>query len=939
MLRKYARVFMVAAILTLAVRPGLTFARPGHAPAPTITITPTAAVPHGSIQVKGVGFDPSTNGKTVLVNIIVTNSTGTFPVGAVQTDASGAINAGESTLRLPFSLDATSANQLVASEDGKAGLAASQLLTGTPLTPALNNGQPLAAKLGDQITINGTGFAPLDVLSLSLGGQALGSGSGPSTTTADANGNVTFALAVPVNVQAGTSLLTLSGSALGIGQHDSASVPLTLSANAGTVAITPNPAAVGTAISVQAIGFQPGEPVTFTLRYFDRGINNFAITNSPTNADTQGSARTTMSIPIAADGNQPASVSARGINSGVITTSPLTLSSQARVTISPSSALPGSRITVLGSGFVSGENLFVTTRLFKAPIGTIAIPDATGHFSATATLLTSLQGGVSYPLSISGTGGDTAGTTFAVLSQLPPSLAINPSNAPAGSTVTASGQGFGGNESVAITIDGNPLSVTGSATSTDGTGAFTSTAVLPVGVPTGTYTVTATGATSGIVKSAPVVVTFQPSDNWYFAEGFTGQGPNVFFQEYLTLLNTTNNPAQCTIQYQFPDGHTSSVPVSVIAHGVLVRNVNNDVGPNQIVSASVKANIPITAERTILRTDAKKRVLDTDVSPGQSSPQSSWFFAEGYSGVTFQPYLTVLSPASSPISLTVTLFPTSGLPKAVSASLPPFGRFTLNLRTVLPGKSFSMSVVASQPIVAERVEYWGAGAGSAKFGAGVKPGVSSPGKVWYFGYSAVLGGDQSFLSVLNPTSQTANVKASVFDGTGNTSRSVTIAVPPGQRGTFLLHTLFGAANHSPLAIRLDSNVNITAEEAQYYGGSPNTGTHTGASIEGRQFTSTRWTFASGNTATYQESEYVLNPSATAAKIGATFYGVDGQVVSVTYAVPAQRVISIAANAVKGLHAEAHGSVWTTVGNANVVVVQVLRAKDGSSALADQGIPG
>jgi hypothetical protein len=250
-----------------------------------------------------------------------------------------------------------------------------------------------------------------------------------------------------------------------------------------------------------------------------------------------------------------------------------------------------------------------------------------------------------------------------------------------------------------------------------------------------------------------------------------------------------------------------------------------------------------------------------------------------------------------------------------------------------------MSVVASQPIVAERVEYWGAGAGSAKFGAGVKPGVSTPGTVWYFGYASVLGGDQAFLSVLNPTSQIAKVKASVFDGTGNTTRNAQITVPPGQRGTFLLHTLFGAANHSPVAVRIDSNVNVSAEEAQYYGGSPNIGSHSGANIEGRQFTASRWTFASGNTASYQESEYVLNPTVTPTKIGATFYGSDGQVVRVSYAVPANRVISISANAIKGLHAGAHGSVWAAAGSAKVVVVQVLRGKDGKSALADQGIPG
>ena len=148
------------------------------------------------------------------------------------------------------------------------------------------------------------------------------------------------------------------------------------------------------------------------------------------------------------------------------------------------------------------------------------------------------------------------------------------------------------------------------------------------------------------------------------------------------------------------------MPVSLKSHSVLTEDVNNDVGSNKIVSAVVKASQPIYAERTITRTNAQKQALDSDFSPGQPSPQSTWYFAEGYSGVTFQPYLTVLNPFSQPITMTVTLYPTVGSPVSVPAALVPFGRYTLNLRGVLPGKSFSTSLVASQPVVAERVEYW-----------------------------------------------------------------------------------------------------------------------------------------------------------------------------------------------------------------------------------------
>ncbi|MGH2343711.1 MAG: hypothetical protein ACRDG4_00685, partial [Chloroflexota bacterium] len=312
---------------------------------------------------------------------------------------------------------------------------------------------------------------------------------------------------------------------------------------------------------------------------------------------------------------------------------------------------------------------------------------------------------------------------------------------------------------------------------------------------------------------------------------------------------------------------------------------------------------------------------------------------EGYSGISFQPYLTVQNPADTPITMTATLAPAGGSASVVNATLPPFGRYTLNLRSALLGKSFSTIVTAGGPIVAERVQYWGDGAGSAKFGAGVKPGVSTPGTNWYFGYASILGGDQVFLSILNPNTLPTKVTAHFFDGTGKDTASKVITVQPGQRATLALHDLLSKSTHSPVALRLTSALPVVAEEAQYFGGSPNVGTHVGADIEGNISPAGRWSFASGNTSADKEYEYVLNPGATATVVTGRFFGADGQSISASYPIPAHTVVTIAANAVPGLHKGAHGSVWTTKGNTGVVVVQVLRGTDGRSALATQGISG
>ncbi|MDB5057690.1 MAG: hypothetical protein JWO59_1162, partial [Chloroflexi bacterium] len=454
MSRTLVRALLITTLAVTVAGQHTVLARRAHVPAPTITVTPTIALPHSPIQIQGTGFDPSSGGKTVTVSVSLSNSLGTFPIGTLQADSNGAIGgAGSPLLLLPFTVNATGVNQIIASENGSNGLAASQLLTGKPVFPLLNGGQSLAAKQGDQITVRGLGFAPLDVLTVSLGGQPL-SGSG-GMATADNFGNVTFALTVPQSAQPGNQLLAVTGSAVGAGQRDSASVTLVVAAGSGAVGISPNPAPVGTSVVVQASGFQANEPMTFTLRYFDNGLNNYAIVNSPATADASGNATARISIPGAADSTKAGTVTGRGNNSGIFASSVLPFATLARVIITPATALPGSKITINGSGFIPGENLFLTTRLFKPTIGSIAIPDATGSFSATATLYPTLQGGGAYPLSISGSGGDFASTSFMVAAQHATSLQISPTTAPSGATVSATGQGFGGNEAVALSINGN----------------------------------------------------------------------------------------------------------------------------------------------------------------------------------------------------------------------------------------------------------------------------------------------------------------------------------------------------------------------------------------------------------------------------------------------------------------------------------------------------
>jgi hypothetical protein len=929
------------------------FARTARASAPTITVSTKALSPHGSIVLAGSGFDPSTSSHHTMVDLALTNSTTTAPIGTMQVDGSGKLVPIPNTpLVVPLNVDTSSPNRVTASEEGNPAMAASVLVNGTALTPNVNGGQGLSAQAGATISVQGGSFAPNETVAISLGGQPIMQNSAPLTVLSDASGHVAASFAIPQSQPAGPTSVTFTGSITGAGQHDQASAILTVLPQAANLTVTPSPAAIGTSVRLQASGFQPNEPVTFSLKYFDLSHNSFGALNSPATADASGMAVALIYIPAWADPSQGATVSVRGNVSGVSYSVPLSFASTASLTVSPPSALPGARITVIGSGFVPGENLYGTSRLFKAPIGPLAVVDGTGHFTATETVLQTLQPGSSVNVSVSGSGGDQASTGFTIANPGSTAITISVPSANEGGQLTITGKGFGADEAMALTIGGVPLSVNNTAPVagtvsafssitpvTDAVGAFTATITLPSGVAPGAYTIQAAGATSGHTATANLTLSLAQSNHWYFAEGFTGQGPTVAFTETLTLLNPGNAVVTGAIEYDFPDGSTSSVPVTLQPHTVRLENVNSDIGPNHIVSTQVKTDQSILVERTILRTNAAGQALDTDFSPGQSAPQTQWYFAEGYGGVTFQPYLTLQNPATVPVSATITLYPATGSPVSVGANIPPSGRYTLNLRSVLAGISFSTFILASAPVVAERVEYWGDGAGSAKFGAGVKPGISSPGKTWYFSYASVQGGDQAFLSLFNPGQQPANVTVQFYNAAGTQVGSTKLVVNASQRGTVQPGSVVGNSVSGPVAAIVTSDVAITAEEAQYYGGSPNQGSHPGTAIEGRQTTATRWSFASGDTMNYQESEYIFNPGSSTARVSASFIGSNAQVITATYSISPTSVLTVPANLLAGLPAGVHGSVWTSTNNVPFVITQTLLGNDGKSALADQGVAG
>jgi len=244
-----------------------------------------------------------------------------------------------------------------------------------------------------------------------------------------------------------------------------------------------------------------------------------------------------------------------------------------------------------------------------------------------------------------------------------------------------------------------------------------------------------------VTGSASVVGAPAPSNDWRFAEGYTGAG----FQENLVLANFGTSPASATVVLEYDNGSTLTNLYTIPAQDQFIVDVNaataNHVGncaPSCALSTAVSAEIttpagtPIVAERELFfhytHTANGRQVLamgGTDITgqAGTAVP-TSYSFAEGYTNSGYDEWLTLQNPGTTPETIWVTLINGKGTVYAFPVKVGPHTRSTTDIVAVVSqhvyhngdgylGYEVSMTVQTTDGsgFVAERPMYWN-GAGS-----------------------------------------------------------------------------------------------------------------------------------------------------------------------------------------------------------------------------------
>lgn len=914
----WRRILVALVVMLVSLTRALPAAR---AASPILTLSAPSNLPHAAETITGAGFDP-----LMAVALSITSSTGSTSFGTVTTDAIGGF---VDTVTLPLTLDATAPN-VIAAHEASGSVAASVELTGLAVSPVIGNGRQITGRIGQTLSLLAIGFAPTEPITASVGGVPATLPDGVAQLVTTGEGIVNLTVGVPIGATPGQNTLDVTGSATGLGQRDSASLPINVVGNQNLV-VTPNAAPAGRTVDVVASGYAPSEAISIDLGYLDTAIGH-ADAQANAHADGDGNLETRFTIPASAQTGSGATLTARGIVSGLSLSAGITILGQPSVSISEATVEPGDHIAVSGSGFRPGERLFLTSGLFSTP-GVGLIADGSGSFSAGATVYAPLAPGA-YTVSVSGVNGDQASTRVIVPVAAVPQLHVTPAQAVPGTDVQVIGSQFLAGELVRLSLGPTVITPTSGPIMATASGTFAVKVQIPSTPASGPYLLTAQGLRTGAQGSSTLHVQLPPVSQVYFAEGYTGQGPAVNFSESIDVLNTNAVTATGRIEYFISSGLTSTMPLAIPARSQLREDVVRDVGINRAVSALVQMDQPVTATRTISRTTTTGAVLGESISSGEQDLSTIWYFAEGYTGVSFQEYLALFNPGNVPASVEVQPAGVAGsLPLApIDQTVPAHGRITINVRAAFPNRQIGLIVQCDQQIAAERTMYWGDGAGSGKFGTAVSGGVQALAALWTFPYASTAGRDQVFLTFVDPTTQAAHVQITAYSDSGNQGLIQSLTVEPGSRATLALPV----RSAGPMAIVASSDVPVIGEEAQYFGGSPNIGKHTGSVLSGIQRPAAQWFFPGfGGSAFTAEGWYILNTGVTEARLTATLYSVQAQPVQVSFRAAPGRLTSVAVQSVSELQSGSPSAWSSTV---PVVMVQVLHGPSGAIGTLLEGIP-
>ncbi len=294
-------------------------------------------------------------------------------------------------------------------------------------------------------------------------------------------------------------------------------------------------------------------------------------------------------------------------------------------------------------------------------------------------------------------------------------------------------------------------------------------------------------------------------ETWYFAEGCTGEG----FDTYLLLENPASEASTVRLDLFGDQGPAGGMDVNVAAQSRVTLRLNDLVSPGDVAA---KIFLPegsqVVAQRSMY---FNYRGIDGGHTTKASRAETSWYFAEGYTGTGFDTYLLVFNPQSGTAAVDINFMTPHGVCYA-SMDVPPFSRRTLRVNDVLPGEEMGISLACDRPVVAERAMYFDC---QGRTGGSDTAGASDLSREWYFSEGYTGGDFDEWLLMANPSNQ--NVTATVsFQRSDGATFERQVTVPAKSRSTLHVDEIPGLEDAQLSSTVTASGPGLVAERAMYF---------------------------------------------------------------------------------------------------------------------------
>lgn len=381
---------------------------------------------------------------------------------------------------------------------------------------------------------------------------------------------------------------------------------------------------------------------------------------------------------------------------------------------------------------------------------------------------------------------------------------------------------------------------------------------------------------------------------FYFAEGSTRVG----FQEFLCLSNPTGEEAGVQVVSMLEGGYSNVRELTLPANSRSTINVNSSsMAPNCDVSLRVASDQPIIAERPMYF--SYNGLTGGHDVIGASSPSSTWYFAEGYTGYGFEEFVCVLNPGNDAADITFR-FQTQQEGEVVRSgyNVPAHARSTFRVNDVL-GSDYecSLKLESSRPVVAERpmyFDYTGPASDRHWDGGHCVIGTTALADTYYFAEGTTHGVFEEYLTLQNPNNESIKVEAFFQLGKGQGAPiSKAYQVDPGRRYTVYVPNEVGRSKD--VSVMLSSGSQFLAERPMYFNyDNAWTGGHC---VIGSTGLGTDWFFAEGYTGDgFHEWLCLQNPGETDCTVDVTYYTQEvGALAPKEVKVPARTRVTIRVN--------------------------------------------